>query len=171
MFPEGETMAKECSFDVVSKVDMTEVQNALNMAVKEIEQRFDLKGTGTKLEMAKDSLLATAPDELKLKNAVDVFLDKLARRQVPLKALDFGKIESALGGTVKQAVAIRQGIDRDNARKIVDLIKATKLKIQSQIQDDQVRVVGKNKDDLQVIIGKLKQADLPLPLQFINYRD
>lgn len=165
-------MAKgECSFDIVSKVDMSEVQNALNMACKELETRFDLKGSGTKLELDKDGLVASAPDEMKLKNALDVFLDKLTRRQVPLKALDYGKIDQALGGTVRQVVAIRQGIDRDNARKIVDLIKGTKLKVQAQIQDDQVRVAGKNKDDLQVIMGKLRQAELPLALQFVNYRD
>lgn len=164
-------MAKECSFDIVSKVDMAEVQNALNMASKEIETRFDLKGTGTKLELGKDGLVATAPDEMKLKNALDVFLDKLTRRQVPLKALDYGKIDQALGGTVRQVVAIRQGIDRDNARKIVDIIKGTKLKVQTQIQDDQVRVAGKSKDDLQTIMSKLRAADLPLALQYVNYRD
>ncbi len=164
-------MAKESSFDIVSKVDMAEVQNALNMASKEIEQRFDLKGTGTKLELSKETLVASAPDEMKLKNILDIFTDKLARRNVPLKALDYGKIESALGGAVRQTVNIQQGISKDNARKIVDLIKGTKLKVQAQIQDDQVRVTGKNKDDLQAIIGKLRQADFPLALQFINYRD
>jgi uncharacterized protein YajQ (UPF0234 family) len=164
-------MAKECSFDVVSKVDMAEVQNALNMASKEIEQRFDLKGSGAKLELGKDGLMATAPDEMKLKNVLDIFQDKMARRNVPLKALDFGKIEQALAGNVRQTVGIRQGIDKDNARKIVDLIKGTKLKIQAQIQDDQVRVAGKSKDDLQAVMAKLRQAELPLALQFINYRD
>ncbi len=164
-------MAKECSFDIVSKVDMAEVQNALNMACKEIENRFDLKGSNTKLELGKDGLNASAPDEMKLKNALDIFMDKLTRRQVPLKALDHGKIEMALGGTVKQLVGIRQGIDKENARKIVDLIKGTKVKVQAQIQEDQVRVIGKNKDDLQAVIGKMREADLPLPLQFINFRD
>ncbi|MBM3274449.1 MAG: YajQ family cyclic di-GMP-binding protein [Candidatus Sericytochromatia bacterium] len=164
-------MAKECSFDVVSQVDMAEVQNALNMASKEIEQRFDLKGSGSKLELGKDGLVATAPDEMKLKNILDIFQDKMARRNVPLKALDFGKIEQALAGTVRQTVGIRQGIDRDNARKIVDLIKGTKLKVQAQIQDDQVRVAAKSKDDLQTVMTKLRQAELPLALQFTNYRD
>jgi uncharacterized protein YajQ (UPF0234 family) len=164
-------MAKECSFDIVSKVDMAEVHNALNMAAKEIAQRFDLKGTGTRLELKPEGMLATAPDEMKLKNALDVFLDKLTRRNVPLKALDFGKIDLALGGTVRQIVAIRQGIDRDHARKLTDLIKGTKVKVQAQIQDDQIRISAKSKDDLQAIIAKLRQSDFPLALQFINYRD
>ncbi|MBM3269643.1 MAG: YajQ family cyclic di-GMP-binding protein [Candidatus Sericytochromatia bacterium] len=164
-------MAKECSFDIVSKVDMSEVQNALNMATKEVEQRFDLKGTGTKLELAKDALVASAPDEMKLKNVLDIFADKLARRNVPLKALDYGKVESALGGAVRQTVTIQQGISKENARKIVDLVKGTKLKVQAQIQDDQIRVTGKNKDDLQIIIGKLRQAEFPFAVQFVNYRD
>lgn len=164
-------MARECSFDIVSKVDMAEVQNALNMASKEIETRFDLKGSGTRLELGKDGLVVSAPDEMKLKNALDVFLDKLTRRQVPLKALDYGKIEQALGGTVRQVVGIRQGIDRENARKIVEIVKGTKLKVQAQIQDDQVRVSGKSKDDLQAVMAKLRAADLPLALQFVNYRD
>lgn len=164
-------MAKECSFDIVSKVDMAEVNNALNMANKEIEQRFDLKGSGSKLELTKEVVTASAPDEMKLKNIVDILQDKLIKRSVPLKALDVGKAESALGGTNRQTVTIRQGIDRDNARKILDLIRATKLKVQPQIQEDQIRIAGKSKDDLQALIAALKKADLPLALQFINFRD
>ncbi|MBU6429599.1 MAG: YajQ family cyclic di-GMP-binding protein [Cyanobacteria bacterium REEB65] len=164
-------MAKECSFDVVSKVDMAEFHNALNMANKEIEQRFDLKGSGSKLELSNEVVSATAPDEMKLKNILDVLQDKLIQRNISLKSLDFGKVESALGGKVKQALTIRQGIDRENARKITDLVKGTKLKLQTQIQEDQIRISGKSKDDLQSVIGALRAADLPLALQFSNFRD
>ncbi len=164
-------MAKESSFDIVSKVDMAEVTNALNMAAKEIEQRFDLKGSGSKLELSKEVVTAQAPDEMKLKNIVDLYLDKLVKRGVPLKALDMGKVEAALGGTVRQSLTIKQGIDREQARKIVDIVKGTKLKVQPQIQEDQIRVAGKNRDDLQVVIGALRKADLPVALQFINFRD
>ncbi|MEB3205329.1 MAG: YajQ family cyclic di-GMP-binding protein [Candidatus Sericytochromatia bacterium] len=164
-------MAKEASFDIVSKADMNEVQNAVNMVAKEIEQRFDLKGTGSSIDLGKDGITLNAPDEMKLRNILDVLHDKLTKRQVSLKCLDAGKVESSLGGKVRQQFGIRQGIDREHARKIVDLIKGTKLKVQTQIQDDQVRVLGKSRDDLQAVIKALRGADFPLDLQYLNFRD
>ena len=164
-------MAKEASFDIVSKADTNEVQNAVNMVAKEIEQRFDLKGTGSSIDLGKDGITLNAPDEMKLRNILDVLHDKLTKRQVSLKCLDAGKVESSLGGKVRQQFRIRQGIDREHARKIVDLIKGAKLKVQTQIQDDQVRVLGKSRDDLQAVIKALRGADFPLDLQYLNFRD
>jgi uncharacterized protein YajQ (UPF0234 family) len=164
-------VAKEASFDIVSKADTNEVQNAVNMVAKEIEQRFDLKGTGSSIDLGKDGITLNAPDEMKLRNILDVLHDKLTKRQVSLKCLDAGKVESSLGGKVRQQFRIRQGIDREHARKIVDLIKGAKLKVQTQIQDDQVRVLGKSRDDLQAVIKALRGADFPLDLQYLNFRD
>ena len=163
-------MASDSSFDIVSKVDMQEVTNAVNQAQKEIEQRFDLKGTGSEINLEKETIALKAPDEMKLKNILDIVENKLIKRNVPIKNLEHGKIEAALGGAVKQVVTLKQGIDKDQAKKIINLIKETKLKVQAQIQEDQVRVSGKNRDDLQAVIAKLKGADLDLDLQFINYR-
>ena len=163
-------MASDSSFDIVSKVDMQEVTNAVNQAQKEIEQRFDLKGTGSEINLEKETIALKAPDEMKLKNILDIVENKLIKRNVPIKNLDHGKIESGLGGSVKQVITLKQGIDKDQAKKIINLIKETKLKVQAQIQEDQVRVSGKNRDDLQAVIAKLKGADLDLDLQFINYR-
>lgn len=163
-------MSKEASFDIVSKVDMAEVTNAVHQASKEIETRFDLKGSGSELLLEKEAITAKAPDELKLKNIIDILQNKFIKRNLSLKALDYGKVESALGGAVKQTITLRQGIDRDHAKKINDLIKGTKLKVQSQIQEDQLRVTGKNKDDLQTVINALRSADLDIDLQFVNYR-
>lgn len=163
-------MSKEASFDIVSKVDMQEATNAVHQAQKEIENRFDLKGTGSEVTLEKETLTLKAPDEMKLKNLLDILESKLVKRNISLKSLDYGKIESSLGGNVKQVVTLKQGIDKDQAKKIIGLIKDTKLKVQPQIQEDQVRVTGKNKDDLQVVIQKLREAELDLDLQFINYR-
>ncbi|HEY9724294.1 MAG TPA: YajQ family cyclic di-GMP-binding protein [Oscillatoriaceae cyanobacterium] len=163
-------MSKEASFDIVSKVDMQEATNAIHQAQKEIENRFDLKGTGSDVTLEKETLTLKAPDEMKLRNVLDIVESKLIKRGISLKSLDYGKIESSLGGNVKQVVTLKQGIDKDHAKKIIGLIKDTKLKVQPQIQEDQVRVTGKNRDDLQVIIQALRAAELDLDLQFINYR-
>lgn len=163
-------MAQDSSFDIVSKVDMQEVTNAIHQAQKEIEQRFDLKGTGSELSLEKETVSLKAPDEMKLKNVLDILENKLVKRNISLKSLEYGKIESALGGAVKQVVTLKQGISKENAKKITNLIKDKKLKVQAQIQDDQVRVSGKSRDDLQAVIQMLKGADLDLDLQFINYR-
>jgi len=163
-------MAKEESFDIVSKVDMQEATNAIHQAQKELEQRFDLKGTGSEISVEKESITLNAPDEMKLRNVLDILEAKLIKREISLKSLEYGKIESSLGGKVKQVVVLKQGIEKDNAKKIINLIKETKLKVNAQIQDDQIRVVGKNRDDLQAIIAKLRGAELDLDLQFLNFR-
>lgn len=163
-------MSKESSFDIVSKVDMAEVTNAVHQAAKEIEQRFDLKGSGSEVKLEGEALVVNAPDEMKLRNVVDILLVKLVKRNVPVKNLDHGKIESALGGAVRQHLTLKQGIDRDMGKKILAIIKDGKLKVQAQIQEDQIRVVGKSKDDLQTVIAALKAAELPIDLQFVNYR-
>lgn len=163
-------MSKEASFDIVSKVDMQEATNAIHQAQKEIEQRFDLKGTGAEVELEKEAIMLKAPDEMKLKNILDIVESKMVKRNISLKSLDYGRIESALGGAVKQSVTLKQGISKENAKTITTMIKNSKIKVQAQLQDDQIRVSGKNRDDLQAIIKLLKGAELDLDLQFINYR-
>src|SRR5687767_608499 len=137
-------MAQDASFDIVSKVDMQEVTNAVHQAQKEIEQRFDLKGTGSDLTLEKETVTLKAPDEMKLRNVLDVLESKLVKRNISLKALEYGKIESALGGAVRQVVTLKQGISKENAKKIQNLLKEKKFKIQTQIQDDQLRVTSKS---------------------------
>lgn len=165
-------MSKECSFDIVSRVDPMEITNAVHQTSKEIEQRFDLKGTRTLLtfDQAKGVLEVAAPDEFKIKSVVDILTQRLTRRSVSLKFFDFGKIEPAAGSRFRQVIQLRQGIDQDRARDLIKRIKELKLKVQAQVQDDQVRVMGKNKDDLQAVIRKLRQAELDIELQFVNYR-
>ncbi|WP_026477921.1 YajQ family cyclic di-GMP-binding protein [Alkaliphilus transvaalensis] len=162
--------SKDSSFDIVSQVDTMEVENAVNQTAKEISQRFDLKGTDTKIERSNDDITISAEDDFKLKNVVDILQTKLTKRNISLKALDYGKIESSLGGKVKQVIKVRQGIDKDQAKLITSTIKDSKIKVQASIQGDSVRVSGKNKDDLQAVIQLLKTADLPINLQFTNYR-
>ncbi|UFJ42722.1 YajQ family cyclic di-GMP-binding protein [Brevibacillus humidisoli] len=163
-------MSKESSFDIVSKVDLAEVTNAIHTATKEIENRFDFKGSKSSISLEKEEIVLLSDDEYKLAQLKDVLLGKLIKRDVSIKNLEYGKIEPAAGGTVRQRVKLVQGIDKENAKKINALIKETGLKVKSQIQDDQLRVTGKNKDDLQQVITAIKQADLPIDVQFINYR-
>jgi uncharacterized protein YajQ (UPF0234 family) len=160
----------ESSFDVVSSVDLQEVRNAIAQAMKEIATRFDLKGTGSNVELAGEELVLTSSDEFKLKAVRDVLEGRLVKRSVPLKALSWGEQEKALGGTTRQKVALQKGIPTEKAREIVKLIKGTKLKVQAAIQGDQVRVSGKNKDDLQTVIRILRGTDLGIDMQFANYR-
>jgi uncharacterized protein YajQ (UPF0234 family) len=160
----------ESSFDVVSSVDLQEVKNAVAQAMKEIVTRFDLKGSGSEVALEGEGLVLTSSDEFKLKAIRDVLEGRLVKRNVPLKALSYGTIEKALGGTVRQKVALQKGIPSDKAREIVKVIKGTKLKVQASIQGDQVRVSGKNKDDLQGVIRLLKETDLGIDMQFTNYR-
>ena len=159
------------SFDVVSQIDMQEVDNALNQARKEIEQRYDFKDSKTEITLDKEGLVVNSSDDYKVKAAVEVLQSKLVRRNVSLKALVPGKIEPAGGSRAKQLIKLQQGIETEKARAIVKAIKDAKLKVQSQIQGDQVRVTGKKRDDLQTAIALLKQEDFGLPLQFINFRD
>jgi len=164
-------MAAENSFDVACKIDMQEVTNALDQARREIETRYDLKGTKNEITLEKQDLVVTATDEMKLKAVVDILQSKLHRRGVPLKALSYGKVETAAGGTLRQTIDLQQGIPIEKAREIVRLVKDTKLKLQAAIQEDKVRVTGKNRDDLQKIIALLREADLGIALQFDNYRN
>lgn len=163
-------MAAESSFDIVSKVDIQELNNAINQAQKEIDTRFDFKGSKSSIELEKEEVVLTSDDEFKLQNVVDILQSKLAKRGISLKNLEYGKVEPAAGSTVRQKLKLKQGIGQDIAKKINTLIRDTKLKVSSQIQGDQIRVTGKSRDDLQRIIQLLKQADLPLELQFINFR-
>jgi hypothetical protein len=159
------------SFDVVSQVNRQEIDNALNQARKEIGQRFDFKDTRTTIEIEQDEIHVNSTDDFKVKQAVDVLEEKLARRQVPLKALIHKPIEPAAGGRAKQTITVQQGISTEKARDIVKRVKDSKLKVQAQIQADQVRVTGKKRDDLQAVIALLKQHDFGLPLQFVNFRE
>jgi hypothetical protein len=159
------------SFDVVSVVDMQEVDNAVNQAVKEINQRYDFKGSKTEVSLEKDGTIRLqTEDEFRLKAVVDVLQSKFVRRGVSLKALQYGKPEPASGGRVRQVVTIQQGISKEKGREIVALVKETRLKVQSQIQEEQVRVTGKDIDDLQEVIRVLKGKDLGVEMQFVNFR-
>ena len=165
-------MADTSSFDIVSKVDMQEVDNALNQARKEIGQRYDFKGTKTSIDLKQKEheITIISDDDFKMKAVIDILQGKFVKRGVPLKALTYSPIETAAGGLVRVIVKLQSGIDKDQARLIVKLIKDTKLRVQAQIMDDQVRVSGKNKDDLQAIIALLRQEDLKFAVQFVNYR-
>jgi uncharacterized protein YajQ (UPF0234 family) len=159
------------SFDVVSQVDPQELDNAINQTRKEIGQRYDFKGTKTSIEIDEDSIHVVSDDDFKVKAVVDVLQSKFVRRGISLKALVYGRIEPAAGGLARQTITVQQGIDADHARQIVKLVKDTKLKVQTQIQGDQLRMSGKKRDDLQQVIQLLKAQDLDLPLQFVNFRD
>lgn len=165
-------MAADSSFDIVSKVDMQEVKNAIDQAVREIDTRFDFKGSESTIELdEKASTIKMASDsETRMKAVVDVLQSKFHKRGIEISSLELGKIEEASKGTVRQTATIKQGLDTDTARKVVKIIKDLGLKVQAAIQGDQVRVTAKVRDDLQAVIAKLKSEDLHVPLQFINYR-
>jgi cyclic-di-GMP-binding protein len=163
-------MAAENSFDIACKIDMQEVTNALDQARREIETRYDLKGSKNEVGLEKTDIVLLAPDDMKLKAITDIVQSKLHRRGVPLKALTWGTVEDASGGLKRQRVTLQQGIPTEKAKEIVRLIKDTKIKVQASIQESQVRVTGKNRDDLQKIIALLKDRDLGIALQFTNYR-
>lgn len=163
-------MAKDSSFDVVSQVDMQELENALNQAVKEIDTRFDFKNSKSSITNADDKITLVSDDEFKLKNVVDILESKIIKRGISLRALQYGKVEPAAKDTVRQVVTLKQGIAKEEAKKITQLIKDSKIKVQAQYQGDIVRVSGKDRDDLQNVIKLLKEQDLELDLQFINYR-
>lgn len=163
-------MAQEFSFDIVSKTDMQEVANAIQQAQKELAQRFDFKGSKSSIELSNDELILGSDDEGKLRSVKDIVESKLVKRKVSLKALDYANVEPAAGGTVRQRAKIVQGIETEKAKAIVRTIKDAKLKVQASIQSDQVRVVGRNKDDLQKAIALVREQDYGVPLQFTNYR-
>jgi len=163
-------MAAENSFDIVCKVDMQEVTNALDQARREIDTRYDLKGSKNEVKLEKTEVTVTVADDMKLKAVIDILQSKLHKRGIPLKALDYGKVEEAAGGALRQKITIQQGIPIEKAREIVRLVKDSKVKVQAAIQEDQVRVSGKNRDDLQKIIALVKERDFGIALQFTNYR-
>lgn len=163
-------MAKDCSFDVVSEVDMQEVDNAVNQAIKEIGTRYDFRGSKSEISLDGETIKLIGDDEYKLGAVVDVLKGKMVKRNVSIKNLEFGKVEPASGATVRQLVTIKKGISQENAKKVTKAIKDMKIKVQASIQGDQVRVSGKDKDDLQAVIQMLKNLDVPVELQFTNFR-
>ncbi|MBI3606875.1 MAG: YajQ family cyclic di-GMP-binding protein [Nitrospirae bacterium] len=165
-------MADQNSFDVVSEVDMQEVKNALDQTAKELQQRFDFKGSKSRvtLEEGDKILVIVSDDEAKLKSVIDILQTKFVKRGISLKALDYGKVEQALAGTVRQRVTITQGIASEKAKEISKAIRDGKFKVQAQIQGDQLRVTSKSRDELQTVIAFLKDRDFGIPVQFTNYR-
>jgi uncharacterized protein YajQ (UPF0234 family) len=159
------------SFDVVSRTDIAEVDNALNGVKRETQQRFDLKGTRCGIERNGDALTVTADDDLKLKQMHELLYTYLARRNVDAKALEFKTPENAVGGSLRQTVNIKQGIDREIASKITKAIKGTKIRVQVTVQGDELRISGKKRDDLQETIAFIKDMGIEQPLQYINFRE
>ena len=160
------------SFDVVSKIELPEVLNAIHQALKEVQQRYDLKDTHSTIELdeKESKVLLASKDEYKLKAVIDILESKLVKRKVPLKGLTFGAIIPAAGSTVRQEIALQQGITTEKAREIVKRIKDSKLKVQAAIQGDFVRVSGRDRDTLQAAIKLLREADFGIDMQFTNYR-
>lgn len=149
---------------------MQEIDNAVNQTVKEIAQRYDFKGSKSEITRDKDAIKVLADDDFRLKAIIDILQSKCVKRGISLKSLQYGKVEAASGGMVRQITTIQQGISKEKGKEINTIVKESKLKVQSQIQDDQVRVTGKNIDDLQEIIKLLKGKDLGVELQFVNFR-
>ncbi len=167
---QNKQMAKENSFDIVSKTDYAEVTNAINQTTKEVSQRFDFKGSKSTVELQQKDLMLSAEDETKLRNMNDILQSKLLKRGISLKALDYQTIEPAAGGTVRQLVKVQQGIPIEKAKEVVKYIKDAKLKVQASIQGETVRVSGKDRDTLQDTIAKLKANDFGIDMQFDNFR-
>lgn len=165
-------MAQLSSFDIVSGVDMQEIDNAVNQAIKELGTRFDFKGSKSSLELNKKDkkIIVIADDDLKLRNLQDILKTRMAARRISMKALQFETPEKSFEGTLRQEVTLIQGIVSEKAKEIVRLIKESKIKVQAAIQGDQVRVSSKSKDDLQEVITLLRQTPMDIPLQFTNYR-
>ncbi|MGC1381489.1 MAG: YajQ family cyclic di-GMP-binding protein [Candidatus Baltobacteraceae bacterium] len=163
-------MASESSFDVVSRVDAQELDNALNQTRREIETRFDFKNSKTSIEYDGKKITLISDDELKMRNVIDMLRAKAVRRSIDVKAFAFGEVEPAANSTVRQVVTLRSGISKDQSRALLAHIKSLNLKVNAQYQDEQVRVTGKNKDDLQKVITSLRSMEFELPLQFVNYR-
>jgi uncharacterized protein YajQ (UPF0234 family) len=164
-------MAQQNTFDITSQIDHAEVVNAVNQSLKEVQTRFDFKGSQSAIEIeGKTGIVLTSDDEYKLKSLNDILQSKFVKRGVPLKGLSYGKIETALGGTVRQRIELQQGIPQEKAKEIVKHIKDLKFKVQASIQGDFVRVAGKDRDALQEVIGALRQHDFGIDMQFTNYR-
>lgn len=165
-------MGATYSFDIVSEINWQEIDNAVNQARKEMLQRYDFKGSKSSIDYSQKEKTITvlADDDHKLKSVIDILQNKLVRRGVPLKAMKYKQAEQASGGMVRQIIEVQHGISKDNAKLIVKIIKDSKLKVQPAIQDEQVRVSGRSKDDLQSVISLIKNADLDFAVQFTNYR-
>lgn len=163
-------MSKNNSFDIACKVDLNEVHNAINQTMKEVRQRFDFKGSISEVTLEESDLVLVSEDEFRLRNLVEMLEARLVKRGVPLKALSYGKAEAAGGSTVRQRVAIQQGISTEKAKEIIRFIKDTKLKVQASVQSDAVRVSGRERDVLQDVIARLKEQDFGIEIQFTNYR-
>ena len=158
------------TFDIVSEVDMHEVANAIDQTNRELDTRFDFKGSGARVESTDPGLSLQAGNEFQIKQMLDILHRKMAKRGIDIDALSEGNVETS-GNRAKLEITIRQGIDQDSARKLVKLIKESKIKVQSSIQGDKVRISGKKRDDLQEVIRLLRDANTGLPLQYINFRD
>ncbi len=163
-------MAGDSSFDVVSRIDEQELENALNQARKEIASRFDFKNSKTSIEKSGKEIIVVSDDELKLKNVIDIIQSRAVKRGISIKAFEYGKVEPAAQGTVRRRIILRTGIPKEKSKPLIDAIKSSKLKVNAQYQDEQIRVWGKSKDDLQKVIALLRELDYELPLQFVNYR-
>ncbi|RPJ80739.1 MAG: YajQ family cyclic di-GMP-binding protein [Acidobacteria bacterium] len=163
-------MPKDNSFDISSKTDLNEVRNAVHQTMKEVQQRFDFKGSKSDIQLEEFDLVLTSEDEYRLRSLVDILEQKLVKRSVSLKALTFGKVQTAAGNTVRQTVSIQQGIPIEKAREITKFIRDTKLKAQASIQGDIVRVSSRDRDVLQRVIALLREKDFGIDMQFINYR-
>ncbi|EMF0058799.1 YajQ family cyclic di-GMP-binding protein [Enterococcus hirae] len=163
-------MAKDASFDIVSEVTIEEVRNAIQQTIKELTNRFDFKDSTIDIKFDNNKLTILSDDDFKIEQIKDVLLSKLNKRNVPIKNIHFSESEHALGGKARQSAELINGIDRENAKKITTEIKNSKIKVKTQIQEDQIRVTGKNRDDLQAVIALLRKLDLPIELQFTNYR-
>ena len=163
-------MAKAASFDIVSEVTIEEVRNAIQQTIKELTNRFDFKDSTIDIKFDNNKLTILSDDDFKIEQIKDVLFSKLNKRNVPIKNIHFSESEHALGGKARQSAELINGIDRENAKKITTEIKNSKIKVKTQIQEDQIRVTGKNRDDLQAVIALLRKLDLPIELQFTNYR-
>lgn len=168
---EEDIMAKDASFDIISEVSIEEVKNAIQQTTKELTNRFDFKDSTVEIKLENtNKLVVLSDDEFKIEQIKDVLFGKLNKRNVPIKNIHFSETEHALGGKARQSADLVNGIDRDNGKKITTAIKNEKLKVKTLIQEDQIRVTGKNRDDLQAVIALLRKLDLPIELQFTNYR-
>lgn len=158
------------SFDIVSEIDQHELTNAMDQSNREIQNRYDFKGTNAKIELSDNKLTLHAESEFQLEQMADILRMKMAKRDIDIKCLEFGEVEESLK-QARQPVSIKEGIDKELAKRIVKIVKESKLKVQAAIQGEQVRITGKKRDDLQHVINLVKEASLEIPLQFINFRD
>lgn len=163
-------MASESSFDITSKIEMLEVDNVVTQAVREITNRFDFKGSVSSINRENETIKLVSDDDAKLRQVIDILENKMIKRSISLKFLDYGKVEQSLGGNVKQEVRLKNGISADKAKEVNKAIRDSKTKVKAQIQGDQLRVTSKSRDELQAVMKYLKEKDFGIELQFVNYR-